>query len=165
MPYKVHETVPDGLCVAFYKGTQTGINGIYSRLARYVDAGIYSHTELILPDIGSASSSFMDGGVRVKQIGYSSVGDWDFLPIPDYGDTLRNRALNWYCQHEGQKYDVMGNLRFGSNLFSHDKEKWFCSESNAEALGFIQGFRYGPNGLLALLSDVYRTKLVTVERR
>lgn len=160
----IHSTVPEGLTLALYKGTQPGLSGLYSHIARFVDRGPYSHTELIIPGVGSASSSFLDRGVRIKQINYSSVGDWDFLPIPDRSGFLAGKATDWYLAHNGEPYDVLGNLRFGSNLFSHSKSKWFCSESNIEALGFIQGFRYGPNGALAFLQSIFNTELVKVDK-
>lgn len=158
----MHPTVPKGLCVAFYKGVQPGVKGLYSRTARFIDRGIYSHTELVIPNFGSASSSFIDKGVRVKQINYTSVGDWDFLPVKDTEGELAKRASDWFLQHNGQAYDLLGNLRFASNAFSDSKDRWFCSEAVIESMGFSESFRYGPNGAAAFLQDVFGTKITKV---
>jgi len=67
--------------IAFYKGTRAGVAGIYNRGVRAIDAGKYSHCEIIFSDGVSASSSFMDGGVRFKEIEYNSA-NWDIIEIP-----------------------------------------------------------------------------------
>ena len=66
--------------VAFYKGTRSGIAGIYSRGVRFITKGKYSHCELIFSDGMSASASFMDGGVRFKRIEYDPA-HWDIIDV------------------------------------------------------------------------------------
>ena len=159
----LHKSVPKGLSLALYKGTRDGLPGLYNRLGRFIDRGPYSHTELVFSNELSGSSSYLDGGVRIKQINYSNVGNWDFLPIPDPTGVLESTAWTWYIANKGSKYDILGNLRFATNLARDSHNKWFCSESNLAALGFPESFRYGPSGAASLLEHVYNSKIIVVE--
>ena len=150
MQAALHPTVPTGLCLALYKGTRPGVAGLYNRLGRLVDAGKYSHCEIVFSNGISASSSFMDHGVRFKQIGYSSIGNWDFLHIPDQDGLVEISALNWFRRHEGKAYDIWGNIRFATNFARDSSDKWFCSEACMAALGFPEAYRYGPSGAASL---------------
>ncbi len=142
------------LKIAFYKGTRPGIQGIYSRGVRFIDRGIYSHCELIFSDGVSASASFIDGGVRFKQIDYNK-DNWDIYEIDDPNGIFERKALEWFVEHEGDKYDIWGNVRFVLGFVKHENNKQFCSEACAEALGFYEGWRYGPNGLASILKRFY----------
>lgn len=134
--------------LAFYKGTRKGLQGLYSRLTRWVDSGPYSHCELVFSDGLSASASFIDGGVRFKQIEYKPE-HWDIINIQGFDE---DKAKQWFEQHKGEKYDLMGNLRFIFFFIKPSLTKYFCSEAIAEALGFVESWRLGPNGLSALLN-------------
>lgn len=156
----LHPSVPRGVLVAaYYKGTRPGIPGLYNRLGRRLDHGPYSHEELIFSDGKSASSSFMDDGVRFKDIGYSSMGCWDFLPLPG-ADELA--ARKWFEDHEGCDYDLWGNVRFGTNFARDSAEAWFCSEAVMAALGFAEAFRYGPCGSATALKHYYKSEMIIV---
>lgn len=133
--------------VAFYKATRPGLQGLYSRLARLVDRGPYSHAELVFGYGMSASASFIDGGVRLKRIDFDPA-HWDFVDVPD---ALADRALAWFEQHQGASYDLIGNLSFLCPLVPNSRRKWFCSEAIAAALGIPEPHRLGPNGLAAVL--------------
>jgi len=139
--------------ILFYKGTRKGVQGIYSRLVRFVDKGKYSHCEVLFSDGLSASASFIDKGVRFKQIDYTS-DNWDEVEVAC--DELTVRA--WFNNHEGDKYDILGNLRFGLFFITPSKNKWFCNEAIGEALGIKDSWRYGPNGLYALLTSDFINK-------
>ena len=59
--------------VAFYKGTRSGLSGLFNRLVRWWTRGPYSHCEVVFTDEPSkdggvlcGSSSKLDGGVRLK---------------------------------------------------------------------------------------------------
>lgn len=134
--------------LASYKGTRPGTEGLSNRIGRFLDRGPYSHSELVFSDGWSASSSFIDGGVRFKRIGYSTPDAWDFLDLPNYSE-LATRA--WFIEHLGKPYDIWGNVRFFCGLARDSRDKWFCSESCAAALGWLEPFRYGPNGLYQVL--------------
>ena len=134
--------------LAFYKGTRKGLQGIYSRLARWVDSGPYSHCELVFNDGLSASASFIDGGVRFKHIDYKE-DNWDVVELQGFDE---DKARQWFEDHEGEKYDLLGNLRFIFFFVKPSNNKWFCSEAIAEALIISESWRLGPNGLYALMT-------------
>ena len=137
--------------LAFYKSTRPGFAGIYNRLVRWWDNGPYSHCELIFSDGLSGSSSFMDGGVRLKKIDYDSE-KWDFVEI----DIDEVKARTWFENHQGCEYDIAGNIRFLIDFLPDAQDKFFCSESIAESLGYKDSWRYSPNILFSTLS--YRGK-------
>lgn len=136
-----------GLRAAFYKGTRPGFAGIYSRGVRVATKGKYSHCELIFSDGVSASASFVDGGVRFKQIEYSH-DHWDFIDLPDQ---LEGRARIWFGEHKGDGYDLLGNIHFLAPVIGDDKDKWSCAESVAAALQMKDPWRYSPNSLAVAL--------------
>lgn len=138
---------------AFYKGTHSGINGAYNVIVRAWDSGPYSHCELIFSDGVSASASFIDGGVRFKQIEYDPA-NWDFIELPDH---LEPAARAWFeaneFQSDGERtpYDLAGNFGFVWRPLRGMEGAFFCSESMAAALGFPDAWRYSPNGLASAL--------------
>ncbi|KRC30693.1 hypothetical protein [Acidovorax sp. Root217] len=136
---------------AFYKVVRPGVQGIYSRLVRWVDRGPYSHCELIFSDGMAGSASWMDGGVRLKRIDFDPA-KWDFIEIPDH---LEPAARAWFEQHKGEGYDLLGNLRFVFWMVRESAKDWFCNEAQLAALGFREAWRHGPNGTAALLLSIY----------
>ena len=140
--------------LALYKGTRPGFQGLYSRLVRILDKGIYSHCELVFNDGVSASSSFIDGGVRFKIIIYDPT-HWDFIELAPH---LEGAARDWFRSHDKQPYDLWGNVRFAFGFAKESKGKWFCSEAIMAALGFKEAYRYGPNGMV----DVIRVFATTM---
>lgn len=158
-------SVPVGLCVALYKGTRPGLDGIQNRMGRWLDAGPYSHAELVMTNRMSSSSSLMDKGVRTKLICYSSVGSWDFLPILDPSGRIEAKAAKWFADHDGNPYDLWGNVRFAFGMARDSKDKWFCSEAVMAALGFAEAFRYGPSGMAIILQDIFKTPIIEVNKK
>lgn len=139
---------------AFYKGTRPGLQGVYSRAVRWIDRGAYSHGELIFSDGLSASASYIDGGVRFKEIDYSKHPDhWDFMTLPD---ELEDCARDWFARNAGAPYDLLGNLRFVLPWLADSERGWFCSEAMAAALRLKEPWRFGPNGMAALLRSSYQ---------
>ncbi|WP_198116939.1 hypothetical protein [Massilia rhizosphaerae] len=137
------------LRAAFYKGTHAGVPGVYNRLVRWWTRSPYSHVELIFHDgEEAASSSFMDGGVRFKKIDFD-LALWDFVDLPG---ALEASAHQWFANHVGQAYDLLGNLHFVVSAIGDDKRKWFCSEAVAAALGMPDPARFDPGTLHAALS-------------
>lgn len=133
---------------AFYKGVRPGINGIYNLLIKGWTRGKYSHVEIVFSDGTSASSSFLDGGVRFKYIDFSG-GNWDLLKLDQFDELSARR---WFAQHDGQRYDLFGVGRFIVGFVGETKKRWFCSEAVAEALGFKDSWRFEPNILAAVLT-------------
>jgi hypothetical protein len=138
---------PAGFHAAFYKGTRPGLAGIYSRAVRAWEGGSYSHCELVFSDRVSASASFVDGGVRFKQIDYDPA-NWDRVPLPA---KLEQAAREWFVNHEGEAYDLLGNVHFVIGFVPQSRRKKFCSEALGAALGLPESWRFGPNALAALL--------------
>ena len=118
--------------LAFYKGTRTGLAGLYNRLVRLIDGSIYSHAEVVFSDGMAASSSYMDGGVRFKTISFDPA-KWDLVDAPAWFDEDRARA--WFVAHDGAAYDLAGNLRFVLPFWPHSRSKWFCTEAIAASGG------------------------------
>jgi hypothetical protein len=140
--------------IAFYKATHSGLPGIYNRLVRWWTRGIYSHCEIVFGNGLCASASYMDGGVRFKQIDLA-IAKWDFIRVPDW---MKPAAHEWFARHVGEKYDLMGNLHFVVAAVPDDKDKWCCSEAVAAALGIEEPWRFDPNSLAALLHSIVITK-------
>ena len=134
--------------VAFYKGTHAGLPGVYNRLIRWWTRSPYSHAELVFDNGQAASASSMDGGVRFKAIEFDPAL-WDFVSVPA---GLALAARDWFTQHQGEAYDLLGNLHFVIGAVGDDKRKWFCSEAVAAALGMPNPERFDPGTLHAALS-------------
>ena len=138
---------------AFYKGTRPSLQGIYSCAVRAIDRGLYSHCELVFSDGLSASASYIDGGVRFKAIDYSQHPEhWDFMDLPDEQEPY---ASDWFERNAGAPYDLMGNVRFVLPWLADSDKGWFCSEAMAAALKLKEPWRFGPNGLAAVLRTMY----------
>ncbi len=135
---------------AFYKGTRTGVAGVYSRLVRLGEKGPHSHCELIFSDGVAASASYMDGGVRFKKIDFDPA-HWDFVELPGH---LEPAARQWFTEHEGQAYDLLGNARVLFILLPLSRDKTFCASALAAALGISGGWRFGPNALHSVLRSI-----------
>lgn len=140
------------LRAAFYKATRRGLQGIYSRAVRAIDRGPYSHCELVFSDGLSASASYIDGGVRFKDIDYNPA-HWDFMALPD---ELEDYARDWFEFNMGLPYDLAGNVRFVLPWVRDSEKGWFCSEAMAAALRLKEPWRFGPNGLAALLRSILK---------
>lgn len=138
---------------AFYKSTRPGIAGLYNIAVRAVTKGEYSHCELIFSDPEtdegglSASASFLDGGVRFKRIEFNP-DHWDFIELPAH---LEPHARAWFEAHEGQGYDILGNIRFLFFPVPEQRNKFMCSEAIGSALTVIEAWRFEPNALSSAL--------------
>lgn len=133
--------------LAMYKGKGNLFNG----LIRYWDSGIYSHCELVFSDGLAASASYRDSQeVRGKMIDFND-GHWDFIVLPDH---LEEAARRFFEDTKGTGYDLVGQLRFFYSPLRGQKDKYWCSEWIATALGMTDPWRYGPNGLYAAITDL-----------
>lgn len=122
--------------LAFYKGEY---GNFWDKFICLVTRSKYSHIEVIFDNYRSWSSSPRDGGVR--QIIFDHTNRWDLLECPSISEKL-------FIQEKGKKYDWTGLLApvFQIEFFSA-KDKWFCSEIVAEALGLSDSWRYTPQDL------------------
>ena len=136
-----------GVVLAFYKGKGDWLDW----LIRLFTRSKYSHVEYVqdstaMDDQGRHecwSSSFRDGGVRVKPI---LLGDekWDLVPVLNFGHDLQV----YFELKKGAKYDYLGILF--SQIFAihwQQKSKWFCSELISEALGYPAPESFSPGHL------------------
>ncbi len=133
------------LHLAFYKGWESPLGWAIRRRT----GSPYSHVELVLDGgLGQASTCFSATyrhGVRVKTITLRPE-DWDLVAVP------RNAVIDGHLaamKREATKpYDVLGVLTFGSPWLSlHGKQRWFCSELCAAALGLPNPWSYSPGAL------------------
>lgn len=131
----------------FYRGTRPGLPGIYNRAVRAWENGPFSHCELLFSDGFSASASYMDHGVRFKEIEYDPER-WVTIDLPQ---ELENGARAWFISQIGKDYDLMGNVHLIVGFFPQSEDKKFCSEALMEALGFEEAWRLGPNAAFATL--------------
>lgn len=141
--------------VAFYKGKKH----LFNRLVSWWDNGPYSHCELLVEEVsvpdGSGdlsylcySSSITDGGVRKKVIELES-GKWDIIDVSSIDEAY---AREWFKEHEGCKYDVIGLIGFLFRIIPGEKNRFFCSEAVAGMLGMKDGWRLSPNALFGVLN-------------
>lgn len=134
--------------LAFYKGRRR----ILDRLIQWWTGSAYSHVELVLsgPIAGvseCASSSMLDGGVRVKWIRLDA-DKWDVVELPgNVGDP--DSARLWFFKHLNRNYDLPGLLGFVVP-FRHHEKRWFCSEAVAESIGILEPHTYTPGELATI---------------
>lgn len=135
------------LRIAFYKGTKKGIDGIYNRGVRWIEDGAYSHCELVFSNGLSASSSFMDGGVRFKEIEYDP-DKWDIFDLA-WAD--EKYAYQYFVTNMGRPYNVLGNVHFVFGFIRGNSNGLFCSEACAGALGLENSWQFAPNALAHII--------------
>jgi hypothetical protein len=140
------------ITLAFYKDN----SHLFNRLASWWTRGPYSHVELILSIdkktmIGeSFSSSYRDGGARIKTIDFIDPKKWDLVEIvvPIGGQEIRSNIEKLI----GMKYDVAGLFGFFIGpILREDTGKVFCSESVLTVIGCgFEAWRFDPNTFYAL---------------
>lgn len=140
--------------VAFYKGRTR----FFNRAVSWWLNGSFSHTELILDEEDGlyvcGSSSFMDGGVRVKWMKLDPA-HWDLIDV----DEDYVKAAQWFREHRGEGYDLLGLLGFVWRRSTGGRTKHVCSAAIAAALGYPESWRFEPMVFWATLSKTpYRVK-------
>ena len=145
--------------LAVYKGTKDG-KGANIQLVRLTDwairkitRGAYSHCEIAV-NLGGKyecfSASLRDGGVRRKLM-YLQHEKWDLIELPD---AFAEQARALYRKTLGAKYDTWGVFATVLPSVQGSRDKWFCSEWCAAALGLLQPEKYSPNSLAKLFQGV-----------
>ena len=137
--------------VAFYKGRKR----LFNRLVSWWLKGPYSHCELVIrvDEAGRAhclSSSFMDGGVRMKVM-HLNPDHWDVVPVASHASP--SHVYQWAHDHAEAGYDLLGLLGFVWRRQTGAQTKWFCSEAVADVLGFHEPWRFDPCVLHAALKQ------------
>ena len=138
----------DTLQVAFYKGRTR----LFNRLVSWWLNGPYSHAELILDTdadgyAACASSSFLDGGVRLKYMRLDPE-HWDIVDVQ--GD--KATAWAWLKEHDGDQYDTFGLLGLVWRRGKGSPDKVWCTESVAAMLGYDEPWRFDPMTLYVALT-------------
>jgi uncharacterized protein YycO len=140
--------------VAFFKGRHPGVKGWLGVMTKWWTDGPYSHAELVVGETADGksvcwSSTYLDKGVRRAEL-VLDPADWDVIEIRTT-PAQEAAALAWFSQHEGEPYDTLGLLGFAWRHYEGEKDKWFCSEAVAAALGYREAWRYDPNTFAAIL--------------
>lgn len=131
--------------LAFYKGRED----LYDRLISWWTRGPYSHVELVINDNYCMSSSPKDGGIRFKHIDLRP-DHWDLVELEGYDPAY---AYNWFKEHEGRKYDILGILGFVFGPLRQDKKRFFCTEAIGHALKMKEPWRLDPNAMYAVVTS------------
>ncbi|HSW19000.1 MAG TPA: hypothetical protein VLJ86_17405 [Ramlibacter sp.] len=152
------------IVVAFYKGR----NRWSSRFLAWWMRSDYSHCEVVLSRDGDlyecGSSSFLDGGVRIKRIKLDPA-HWTLYEVPI--DIERVRAIiqrndltdgqaaaafarAWFDSHAGEGYDVPGLLGFVFRRIKGWARAWWCSEACTAALAWADPWRFDVGTFLAV---------------
>lgn len=127
--------------LALYKGpAPTWYRQIAHALICRRTHGPYSHVEMLDADGWGWTSSWMDGGVRRKQIAFDG-GHWDMRTVA--GDL--DAAVAWFKAHEGEPYGVFGLLAWLLPWRVSDSRRPFCSQAVAMALGLPDAWHVSPN--------------------
>lgn len=133
------------MLIAFYKATRPMPQGLFNVTARGVTDSDYSHCEAIFgtdlsKPVPCGSSSFIDGGVRIKDIRLNPV-HWDVLDVPCF-DAEQSRQ--WFIEHDGDLYDVPGLASTVIPLIKDDPAKRICSEAILASVGFPNARKFDP---------------------
>lgn len=126
---------------------------LFNCLVAWWTGGPYSHCEIIVGTTGplnkyvTYSSSISDHGVRGKIQDLPS-DMWDIIEV-DYDVA---KAEQWFQEHLGMPYDLLGLVGFVIREVPDEKRAYFCSESCAEAMGIPNAARLSPNDLYKLLT-------------
>lgn len=134
------------LALAFYNGHARGrwLDRVIARHDRGRFAGPFSHVELVFNlDHGPVcfSSSFRDGGVRLKRIDLDSK--WTTVELVA-GRAEAERLRQWCRTKLGGRYDLPGVLAFKLPWVRPKLNWWFCSEICSAA---VQRLRHCPPAL------------------
>lgn len=130
---------------AFYIGKGNYLD----KIIRWRTSSDTSHVELIVGN-SMFSSSPRDGGVRMRPL-TTNASNWRIVDIPN----IKNDAIyEFYDQTRGASYDWIGAVvGAGAAVDVQSKNKWFCSEWCAHALGYEQGWRFTPANLEVVLNN------------
>jgi hypothetical protein len=94
-----------------------------------------THVEMLLrgtwDNADIASSSLMDGGVRIKQGVRLNPAHWLAISVPGWDAA---ESSGWFFAHDGEPYDSRGAV--GSVLYGlGENAGWFCNEGCGASVG------------------------------
>lgn len=133
------------MLIAFYTGTRPMPQGLFNITVRGVMDSVYSHCEAVFGTdlsrpVSCGSSSFIDGGVRIKDILFNPE-HWDVLDVPCF-DAGQSRL--WFMANDGEPYDVRGLASTVLPLIKDDPDNRFCSEAILDSVGFKNSHKFDP---------------------
>jgi hypothetical protein len=122
-----------------------GDSRLFARAVCWWRGGDSAHCEVLLGDsvLGGGwheclSSSWLDGGVRVKWMPLPA-DKWRIYEVP-FGSVEEARAWAW--KHSGEGYDALGLLGFVIRRVKGLARDWFCSEVAAELMGLRDPWQF-----------------------
>ena len=107
-----------------------GKGKLFDRLIRWWTNSRYSHCELIIDGMANSADAWTNC-VRAITVSGFNPDSWERVAVT--GD--KDIALEFVRMQLGKKYDWFGILGFIVPWKSGDKNKWYCSEFCAAALG------------------------------
>jgi hypothetical protein len=133
------------MLIAFYKSTRPMPQGLFNVIVRGAMDSKYSHCEAIFgtdftKPVLCGSSSFIDGGVRIKEI-LLNPAHWDVLDVPCFD---MGPSKQWFIDHAGEPYDVRGLASTVLPLIKDNPDQRFCSEAILDSLGFYNSHKVDP---------------------
>lgn len=122
-----------------------------------------THTEMLLSgtwrDADIASSSLMDGGVRIKTGERLKREHWIAIDVPNWD--ARSCSI-WFFSHNGERYDSRGAI--GSVLYGFGQDAgWFCNEACGASVEQIDPHKMPPAGFINYCLGQPGARLVTEE--
>lgn len=146
--------MPSHVQIAFRKND----GRVFSRFIQWWTGSPYSHCEIVVDGV-CYSSSWVDGGVRAKRINLKKH-KWDIIDLP-WVDA--DQVLRYFAETDHHTYGFVSLIL--NQLFNKNKkvrEKQFCSEWCANAIGLPNAVTYSPATLHLLclhLNKLYEEKL------
>lgn len=107
-----------------------GEGKLFDKLIRWWTNSRYSHCELIIGDMAYSADAWTNCVRAIPASGFNP-NSWEKIPVT--GDTAK--VISFVSSQLGKKYDWLGILGFIVPWKSGDKDKWYCSEICAAALG------------------------------
>ena len=122
-----------------------------------------THIEMLLDGTWDkadiASSSLMDGGVRIKKGVRLNPLHWIAAGVPTWN---AQQSAAWFLEHQGEPYDTRGAV--GSVLYGiGDNPGWFCNEADGASVGQIDPHTMPPAGFMAFALRQPGARIVTAE--
>jgi hypothetical protein len=133
------------MLIAFYKATRPMPQGLFNMAIRFAMASKYSHCEAIFDNdvskaVSCGSSSFIDGGVRIKDI-LLNPDHWDVLDVPCFDEA---RSRQWFFDHDGEPYCVRGLAAVILPVVGDNPGQLFCSEAILDSVDFHNAHKVDP---------------------
>jgi hypothetical protein len=122
-----------------------------------------THVEMLLrgtwDNADIASSSLMDGGVRIKQGVRLNPAHWIAISVPGWDEP---EASGWFFAHKGEPYDSRGAL--GSVLYGFGaNDGWFCNEACGASVRQLDPHKMPPAGFINYCLGQSGARIVTAE--